>query len=125
MTTPTPLLQLTNVAAVYDRASLALHDISLTVHAGGIVALLGANGAGKTTTLRAISNTVEREGEVRFAGSALRGVDVPGYASLMAAVLCMGGIQLVCLGIMGEYIGRIYREAKQRPLFVVEETSAG
>lgn len=49
------------------------------------------------------------------------GVDVPGYASIMAAVLCMGGIQLLSLGIIGEYLGRIYREAKQRPLYVVEE----
>jgi glycosyltransferase involved in cell wall biosynthesis len=51
------------------------------------------------------------------------GVDVPGYASLMAAVLCMGGIQLICLGIIGEYIGRIYHEAKNRPLYVIEESS--
>lgn len=49
------------------------------------------------------------------------GADVPGYASIMAAVLCMGGIQLICIGIIGEYLGRIYRETKQRPLFVVEE----
>lgn len=50
------------------------------------------------------------------------GVDVPGYASIMASVLCMGGVQLVCLGIMGEYLGRVYDESKQRPLFIVEET---
>ncbi len=53
----------------------------------------------------------------------LYGVDVPGYASLMAAILCLGGIQLVSLGIIGEYIGRIYREAKQRPLYVIEEAA--
>lgn len=51
------------------------------------------------------------------------GVDVPGYASIMAAILCMGGIQLVALGILGEYIGRIYREAKQRPIYIIEERS--
>ncbi len=51
------------------------------------------------------------------------GVELPGYASLMSAVLLIGGIQLISLGIIGEYIGRIYREAKQRPLFVVEESS--
>jgi glycosyltransferase involved in cell wall biosynthesis len=49
------------------------------------------------------------------------GVDVPGYASLMVAVLFMGGINLMTLGIIGEYIGRIYTEAKQRPLYLVRE----
>lgn len=53
----------------------------------------------------------------------LWGVDVPGYASIMAAVLCMGGVQLFSIGILGEYIGRIYRETKQRPLYVIEEKS--
>ncbi len=51
----------------------------------------------------------------------LRGIDVPGYASLMTVVLFLGGIQLMSLGIMGEYIGRIYRETKQRPLYIIKE----
>ncbi len=50
------------------------------------------------------------------------GITVPGYASLMVAVLFMGGMQLLSVGIIGEYIGRIYRETKQRPLYLVEET---
>lgn len=47
------------------------------------------------------------------------GNNVPGYPSLMVVVLFMGGIQLLCLGVLGEYLGRIYRETKGRPLYVV------
>lgn len=50
----------------------------------------------------------------------LFGVDMPGYASLMVAVIFMGGVQLVVLGIIGEYLGRMYSESKQRPLYIVE-----
>ena len=68
----TALLELEDVHARYGPIRV-LHGISLTVGEGEIVAVLGANGAGKTTTLRAISNTVHREGGVRFAGKPLRG----------------------------------------------------
>jgi branched-chain amino acid transport system ATP-binding protein len=64
------LLELHDVDARYGPVK-ALHGVSLTVEDGEIAALLGANGAGKTTTLRAISNTVKRAGEVRFAGRSL------------------------------------------------------
>ncbi len=46
---------------------------------------------------------------------------VEGWTALMIAVLFMGGVQLLCLGILGEYIGRIYSEVKRRPLYVVAE----
>ncbi len=51
----------------------------------------------------------------------LFGIDVPGFASLMVSVMFFSGIQLITLGVLGEYIGRIFVEVKQRPLFLVAE----
>lgn len=49
------------------------------------------------------------------------GRDVPGYASIMVVVLFLGGMQLLSLGIIGEYLGRLYMESKSRPNFIVRE----
>ncbi|KAB7709148.1 glycosyltransferase [Bacillus aerolatus] len=51
------------------------------------------------------------------------GIDVPGYFTIVTAVLILGGIQLVSLGIIGEYIGRIYYETKKRPPYLIQETN--
>jgi len=61
------LLELEDVTARYGHVT-ALHGVSLRVHEGEAVAVLGANGAGKTTTLRAVSGTVRRGGRIAFAG---------------------------------------------------------
>ncbi|MEV7085707.1 glycosyltransferase family 2 protein [Streptomyces sp. NPDC093085] len=53
---------------------------------------------------------------------ALNGVDAPGYATLLTAVVALSGVQLATLGVVGEYVGRIYHEAKHRPHYVVRET---
>jgi dolichol-phosphate mannosyltransferase len=55
----------------------------------------------------------------------LRGITVQGWATTMVAILFLGGVQLICLGIMGEYLGRVFNETKPRPLYVVEEFLGG
>ncbi len=47
---------------------------------------------------------------------------VAGWTTLILAILLASGVQMICFGVLGEYIGRIYTEIKQRPLFVVRET---
>ena len=48
------------------------------------------------------------------------GIDMPGYASLMSVILFLGGMQLISIGVLGEYLGRMFLEVKQRPVFVIE-----
>ncbi|MEO9527568.1 glycosyltransferase family 2 protein [Roseibium sp.] len=51
----------------------------------------------------------------------LSGVDVPGYASLMVALLFFSGVQLLSIGMIGEYIARLFNEAKQRPVYILQD----
>ncbi len=59
-------------------------------------------------------------GSIIIVKTLIFGIDLPGYASLLASVLFLGGIQLMGIGILGEYIGRIYKEAKRRPSYLIE-----
>ena len=59
---------------------------------------------------------------IRLMRVLIHGIDVPGYESIIVIVLFLGGIQLLTLGIIGDYVGRIFSEVKGRPLYVVRRT---
>ena len=61
-------------------------------------------------------------GASRILRTFLYGVDVPGYESLIVAILFLGGVQLLSLGVLGGYVGRIFNEVKARPLYIVRHT---
>lgn len=82
--------------------SFSTAPLRMWTYAGGVVALL--------TLLYALYIVVR---------TIVTGVDVPGYASLLVAVLFMGSLQLISIGILGEYIGRIYIESKRRPTYLI------
>lgn len=69
MSTETPILSIKNIEVVYSRVIAALHGVSLDVHKGEIVSLLGANGSGKTTTCKAVSRLLEAERGEMISGS--------------------------------------------------------
>ena len=56
---------------------------------------------------------------VVFISTLFFGVDVPGYASTVILILIFGGMNMFALGIIGEYVGRIYTEVQQRPVYIV------
>ena len=49
------------------------------------------------------------------------GIDVPGYATMIVLILFFGSVQLFCIGIIGEYVGRIFEQSKQRPIYIAKE----
>ena len=49
------------------------------------------------------------------------GIAVPGYATIIVLILLLGGIQLFCIGIIGEYVGRIFEQSKDRPVYIAKE----
>jgi dolichol-phosphate mannosyltransferase len=53
------------------------------------------------------------------------GITVEGWATIVVAVLFLGGVQLICLGILGEYLGRVFNEVKPRPIYIVQDVING
>ena len=49
------------------------------------------------------------------------GIDIPGYATIIVLILLLGGVQLLCIGIIGEYVGRTFEQSKNRPVYVPRE----
>jgi polyisoprenyl-phosphate glycosyltransferase len=91
--------------AIDGITSASTAPLRIWSYLGGIVAL-GALGYALFIIIRTLTT----------------GIVVPGYASLMVAILFLGGLQLLSLGVLGEYVGRILTETKGRPLYVVRET---
>ncbi|MEI7610732.1 MAG: glycosyltransferase, partial [Rhodospirillaceae bacterium] len=58
-------------------------------------------------------------GMYRVVRTLIWGADIPGYESLIVTILFLGGIQLLALGVIGDYLGRVFAEVKGRPLFIV------
>ena len=50
------------------------------------------------------------------------GIDIPGYATIIVLILLLGGVQLLCIGIIGEYVGRTFEQSKNRPIYIAKET---
>ena len=116
-------LYVTNDEGAYDNS----HSGTTTV-SQGTLAIDGITSA-STVPLRVWSylGATVALGALGYAGYIIvrtltTGIDVPGYASLMVAILFLGGLQLLSLGVLGEYVGRILTETKARPLYVVRET---
>ena len=49
------------------------------------------------------------------------GIDIPGYATIIVLTLLLGGIQLFCIGIIGEYVGKTFEQSKNRPIYLAKE----
>ena len=49
------------------------------------------------------------------------GIDIPGYATIIVLILALGAMQLICIGIIGEYVGRTFEQSKNRPICLVKE----
>lgn len=124
------ILSVNNIEVIYDHVILVLKGVSLEVHKGGIVALLGANGAGKTTTLKAISNLLHAErGDVTKGSIVFEGVEVQdlspnelvrrGCIQVMEGRHCFGHLTIEENLLTGAFTRRDGKPAIKRDLELV------
>jgi len=74
----------------------------------------------RITALKISAFTVEHQIDIQ---NVFIGIKTPGYASTMCAVLFLGAVQLISIGVLGEYLGRLSEESKRRPVYVASEVS--
>ena len=119
-----PLLSINNIEVTYNRVILALRGVSMQVHEGSVVTLLGANGAGKTTTLKACSNllTAERgaisKGSVQYMGKDISntnayGLVKEGMVQVLEGRHCFAHLSVEENLLTGSFIRENRAEAKQ------------
>ena len=102
-----PVIHLRGVSKSYRKGVQALHvlhELDMDVARGEFLALMGPSGSGKSTILNLIG-----------------GRDVPGWATLAVAVFFLGGVQLISIGVLGEYLARVFNEVKGRPGYLIAE----
>ena len=51
------------------------------------------------------------------------GISITGYAAMMCVILFLGGVQLLCIGVLGQYLAKVFIEVKNRPVYIVRESS--
>lgn len=92
----------------------------------GIDGILSFNDKPLTTTLY-LGVTIALCGIIYVLYSLIQilivGIDTPGYFTIITAILIIGGVQLISIGVVGQYVGRIYSEVKMRPHFIISETN--
>jgi glycosyltransferase involved in cell wall biosynthesis len=86
--------------------SLSIQPLRLIMGLGGLIAVLSFIGV------------------IWSIAVALMGSSVPGWASMTCIICFIGGVQLTCIGVLGEYIGKIYLEVKQRPRYIISERTS-
>ena len=114
------LLEIRDMHTSYGNIK-AVKGISFEVDQGEIVTLIGSNGAGKSTTLNTIVGTVPMLILFFFFKTIIWGDPVAGFPATICIILLLGGIQLFCIGILGQYLSKTYLETKRRPIYIARE----